>query len=97
MSNEQNELRQRRSPMEKVIKTFPPNRLITAPYGTIHTIETETGIGQYIQISKDEERPEWKSMGDFLMIAFAEQLDKKIFIDQCLLMYRLQKEKTPVE
>ena len=79
--------------MEKIIKIVPPNRLITAPYGTIHTIEVEGGTGQYIQISNDEEKPEWKTMGDFLMIAFTEQLEKKLFIDQCLLMYKLQMEK----
>lgn len=62
-----------------------------APYATIcKVVKGYDGNEEesfYIQISKNEEKPNWITMGEFLEVAFRGRFEKKPFIEECLKKY----------
>jgi hypothetical protein len=71
--------------MPVIIRYTPPTRYDIAEYGArCKVMESEKPIDLYVQISKDEQSPNWKRMGDFLELAFAKEIHEDDFINQCL-------------
>lgn len=46
----------------------------------------------FIQISTDEEHPNWQRAGTVFEKAFEDKLENKEFMDECLRLYRIDKE-----
>lgn len=76
------------------IKYVRPNKFTHEPYGTIHTIKFGDSRERYIQVSKDEDNPNWIPLGTFLEKAFEHQLGDRSFIDETLHLYN-EKQITP--
>jgi len=65
-------------------KFTPPTKLDFAEFGTIHKVVTDAGTQEYIQTSRDEEKPHWMTMGQFLYKALSPCVAHKEFLQACL-------------
>jgi len=70
-------------------RIFPPTRYDKAPYRQIDCVKDEDGAGEecYIQLSDDEENPQWEIIGEFLHKVFKHKLSDEQFIDDCIKRY----------
>lgn len=68
-----------------IIRYTPPTRYDVAEYGArCQVMESDKPIDLYIQISKDEQSPNWKRMGDFLEMVYSQEIHEEKFIQDCL-------------
>lgn len=70
-------------------RIFPPTRYDKAQYRQIVRVKDEEGAGEefYIQLSDDEENPNWVILGELFVIAFRDKLSDEKFIDNCIKKY----------
>lgn len=73
--------------MKPITRICPPSRYDRAPHGTLCYVNGENKIDGYIQMSNDDEHPQWMPIGEFLWAVFREDLQNTEFIDECLHHY----------
>ena len=70
------------------VRYAPPSRFDVAPWATMCKVMLEgSDHDLYIQISKDETKPEWLKMRHLLEKAFEHFLADTVFIESCLEYY----------
>jgi hypothetical protein len=70
--------------MPIVIKHTIPGKYNLEPYKTVWKVEgTDNPDLKYIQISKDEQSPNWVTIGDFLQLVFKPEIEKEEFLEEC--------------
>ena len=71
-------------------RTTMPTKGDRAPFGFIVQVLDPTTHSNdiYIQLSQNENLPDWKPISYLLECVFKEFLNKKEFIEQCLLVYK---------
>ena len=81
-----------------IIKYSVPNKLVKAPFASIiKKINDTTGeiinYDLYIQISSDEENPEWLEVGKFLLLALEDKLHNPDYLNEMLRLFNEYKNK----
>lgn len=77
---------------EKLITLYKvPGKLDFAEYGAICKVQDGDHTCMFIQLSADEERPQWMPVGIFLEKTFGEFLTHGKFLHECLRIYKHQK------
>jgi len=67
---------------------------VKSPYGAIVKVFTDNkDIEVYIQINKDESKPNWARLGEFLEKIFDPNLSDPEFIKNCLNLYETKNQK----
>lgn len=75
-----------------VVKYSAPTKLISYPYGQIwKQIHDDNRFCLWVQTSKQESDPSWMKMGEFLEIAFKNDVYENKFIDRCLASFEAHK------
>lgn len=64
-----------------LIRICPPSKYDHEPFKTVCYVNEEKGRSVFIQVSEDEENPEWVEMGHFLLTALNTKLTDKKSID----------------
>lgn len=76
------------------VRYSKPTEQSHAPYGTVvRVITDDKSYEHYIQISDDETKPEWHSIGYVLEKAFQPHIDNELFITECLNLYKHHENK----
>jgi len=82
-----------RRPIEITERYSAPTKHESAPYATITKVITgmsdEETYSFYIQTSKNEEKPHWIPMAEFLETALQEMFYDPAFIEETTLMYQM--------
>lgn len=77
----------------ELIKYSVPTKLETAPWGTTwKALVGESGHEIYIQVSRDEQNPQWERAGTVLEQVFQESLKDEVFIERILKQHEAQIE-----
>ncbi len=72
-----------------VSKYHVPTKFDIYPYATIWSvIGDESIIDRYIQLSEQEDCPNWENLGSFLEKCLLVHLDNQEFISMCLTAYK---------
>lgn len=70
-----------------------PTKHESAPYGTLVKVITGMNNEQdytfYIQAHKNELKPEWLTMADFLETALEEMFEDPAFLEETITMYQM--------
>ena len=84
--DESSESAVREKDMPSIIRYNKPSRLDNAPFGTMYEVivEHEQPAEFFIQVSRDDQAPNWLSRGAFLELAFSKELREDKFIENCL-------------
>jgi hypothetical protein len=78
---------------EYITKFVAPSQFDREPFGT-RWIEVNEGVSKYfIQLSEDINNPEWRSLGSFFECVFADLLEDREFMNECLRLYSYNKDK----
>lgn len=80
-----------------LVRYSAPTKYDSAEYGQIWRQQLDNRYEQYIQVSKDEEKPEWIKMGVFLEKALCHKFYDETFIKECLKQYTAHGENTSGE
>ena len=73
----------------RVDKYSGPTKLDKHPYGTIWSnISEENMVVRYIQLSEDQDAPNWQILGQFLEICLLDKMEDPIFVAMCLDRYK---------
>ncbi len=70
-----------------LIRYSAPTKYDTALYGAIWIQMLDDCKDMYIQVSKDDQNPQWIRIGKFLEKAFSANLFDEDFISKCLEAY----------
>jgi len=70
-----------------LVRYSSPTKFDSAGYGQIWRHILDNGHEQFIQVSKDPEKPDWIRMGKFLEKALSHKFYDEPFIEECLERY----------
>jgi hypothetical protein len=74
--------------MVKITEKYSaPTKLDFAEQGSLIKSITDDGTHIYIQVHKDEERPQWINLGHFFEKALSDLISKKDFMSECMKRY----------
>lgn len=73
---------------EKLITRYKvPTKFDFAEYGAACRVQDGDSVSYFIQLSADEEKPNWVPLGNFLEKAFSSYITHGRFLHECLRLY----------